>query len=79
MLWGKSGHIQTLIYAKLGRVKPKFPEGERHHYVMPDGATMSFDVYDPHSEGKEGRGMFRLLHFNPDEGICDAETCRSSQ
>ena len=36
---------------------PKFPEGERFHYIMPDGATTSFDVYDPHEKGKEGRGI----------------------
>ena len=41
----------------MGRMIPKFPEGERFHYTMPDGATTSFDVYDPHEKGKEGRGM----------------------
>ncbi|KAK3580753.1 hypothetical protein CHS0354_023034 [Potamilus streckersoni] len=53
-LWGKSGHLQTVIYAKLGRVKPKKPEGKRHYIVMPDGATMSFDVFDPHNAGEKG-------------------------
>ena len=61
LLWGRSGHIQTIIYAKMGRMIPKFPEGERFHYTMPDGATTSFDVYDPHEKGKEGRGLICFL------------------
>ncbi|KAL3875181.1 hypothetical protein ACJMK2_038108, partial [Sinanodonta woodiana] len=53
LFWGKSGHLQTVIYAKLGRVKPKKPDGKRHYIVMPDCATMSFDVFDPHKAGEK--------------------------
>lgn len=57
LIWGKSGHLQTFIYAKLGRVKSPYPQGERISVRMSDGATMTFDVFEPHkphpTEGKE--------------------------
>lgn len=48
LIWGKSGHLQTLIYAKLGRVKSPYPLGKRISVKMSDGATMTFDVFEPH-------------------------------
>lgn len=52
LLWGKSGHLQTFIYAKLGRVKSPFPKGNRHYLEMPDGALMTFDVFEPYTSHK---------------------------
>ncbi|KAJ8311676.1 hypothetical protein KUTeg_011031, partial [Tegillarca granosa] len=49
LLWGKSGHLQTFIYAKLGRVKSPFPKGNRHYLEMPDSALMTFDVFEPYT------------------------------
>lgn len=50
LLWGKSGHIQTIIYGKMGRINSPFPKGERCRNIMPDGATMTYDVFEPQSE-----------------------------
>ncbi|XP_022305240.2 abhydrolase domain-containing protein 2-like isoform X2 [Crassostrea virginica] len=47
-LWGKNGHLQTLFYVKLGWVLSPFPRGERCSYLMEDGATMTYDVFQPH-------------------------------
>lgn len=54
ILWGKSGHIQTFLYGKMGRFNSPVPHGERHFETMEDGATMSYDIYQPtvkHSSG----------------------------
>lgn len=47
-LWGKNGHLQTILYGKMGRINSPFPRGERHSAKMPDGATMTFDIFQPH-------------------------------
>ncbi|XP_064616672.1 monoacylglycerol lipase ABHD2-like [Liolophura sinensis] len=46
LLWGKSGHIQTIIYGKLGRVKPPFLKGKRERALMKDGATLTYDIFE---------------------------------
>ena len=46
-LWGKSGHMQTILYGAVKRVKPPFPKGHRCSTVMADGATSTFDIFDP--------------------------------
>lgn len=46
-IWGKSGHIQTFLYGKMGRVQVPKVKGDRHSVVMKDGATMTFDVFQP--------------------------------
>lgn len=48
LLWGKSGHLQTFVYAKLGKVLSPFPHGERCSFLMADGATVTYDVFQPH-------------------------------
>lgn len=53
-LWGKSGHFQTIVHVKMGRTNPKWPDGQRFHLPMPDGATMSYDLFDPYKEGHRG-------------------------
>ncbi|XP_005094023.1 monoacylglycerol lipase ABHD2 [Aplysia californica] len=54
LLWGKSGHIQTILYAKMGRVNMPVPNGVRHTTGMADGATLTFDLYEPEVPHKTG-------------------------
>ncbi|XP_071788506.1 monoacylglycerol lipase ABHD2-like [Asterias amurensis] len=53
-LWGKSGHLQTATYAKVGRFNAPRPVGERFSYIMPDGATCTFDVFEPTASHPSG-------------------------
>ncbi|XP_040895332.1 monoacylglycerol lipase ABHD2-like [Toxotes jaculatrix] len=56
LLWGKSGHIQTVLYGKMGRVNTPTPCGVRKFLPMPDGATATFDLFEPlgdHSTGDD--------------------------
>ncbi|KAM9815821.1 monoacylglycerol lipase ABHD2-like [Syngnathus typhle] len=46
LLWGKSGHIQTALYGKVGRVSTPTPRGVRKLLPMHDGATASFDLFE---------------------------------
>ncbi|CAL1533917.1 unnamed protein product [Lymnaea stagnalis] len=59
-LWGKSGHIQTILYAKMGRVNMPVPNGVRHSKIMSDGATLTFDLHEPLVPHKTG-GSYCLL------------------
>ena len=55
-LWGKSGHMQTLVYAvssKLGG-RVEVPVGVRHSKVMEDGSTVFYDLYQPQVQHKTG-------------------------
>ncbi|CAM4626530.1 monoacylglycerol lipase ABHD2 [Caretta caretta] len=47
MIWGKSGHIQTALYGKMGRVRSPHPYGLRKYLTMSDGATATFDLFEP--------------------------------
>lgn len=47
LLWGKSGHLQTALYGKLGRVSSPHPNGIRKYLPMQDGATATFDLFEP--------------------------------
>lgn len=47
LLWGKSGHLQTALYGKLGRVYSPHPTGLRKYLPMQDGATATFDLFEP--------------------------------
>lgn len=46
LLWGKSGHLQTVLYGKMGRISPPTPRGARKFLLMPDGATATFDLFE---------------------------------
>uniref|UniRef100_A0A8C5MJ14 Monoacylglycerol lipase ABHD2 n=1 Tax=Leptobrachium leishanense TaxID=445787 RepID=A0A8C5MJ14_9ANUR len=50
LIWGKSGHIQTALYGKMGRVRSPQPCGIRKYLTMPDGATATFDLFEPLAE-----------------------------
>lgn len=54
LLWGKNGHLQTVLYGKMGRVNTPTPCGVRKFLTMQDGATATFDVFEAlgdHSTG----------------------------
>ncbi|XP_015198725.1 monoacylglycerol lipase ABHD2 isoform X2 [Lepisosteus oculatus] len=56
LLWGKSGHLQTALYGKMGRVSSPHPYGLRKFLPMQDGATATFDLFEPlgdHCTGDE--------------------------
>ncbi|XP_034540702.1 monoacylglycerol lipase ABHD2-like [Notolabrus celidotus] len=56
LLWGKSGHLQTALYGKMGRVNTPTPSGVRKFLHMHDGATATFDLFEAlgdHSTGDD--------------------------
>lgn len=54
LLWGKSGHLQTALYGKMGRVNTPMPHGVRKFLLMPDGATATFDLFEALGEHRNG-------------------------
>ncbi|XP_071441660.1 abhydrolase domain-containing protein 2 [Hetaerina americana] len=46
-LWGFSGHVQTIVHSIVGRVKCPWPLGERVYLTLKDGATLTYDLYQP--------------------------------
>jgi len=46
-IWGFSGHIQTVLHSLIGRMKCPWPIGERISFLLPDGATLTYDMYKP--------------------------------
>lgn len=54
LLWGKSGHLQTALYGKLGRVSSPHPSGVRKYLPMQDGATATFDLFEPIGDHRTG-------------------------
>uniref|UniRef100_A0A4W3ISI1 Monoacylglycerol lipase ABHD2 n=1 Tax=Callorhinchus milii TaxID=7868 RepID=A0A4W3ISI1_CALMI len=61
LIWGKSGHIQTALYGKMGRVSSPHPYGLRKYLSMPDGATASFDLFEPLSEHSTGEDVTMVI------------------
>ena len=53
-LWGKSGHIQTGVYGKVGRFDAPQVKGVRKHIVMPDGGTVCYDMFEATAEHPSG-------------------------
>lgn len=45
LLWGLNGHLQTLLFAILGRVLPRPPKGERLSLTVGDGSTVTYDLF----------------------------------
>lgn len=46
-LWGKSGHIQTIVFGAIGRFLTPQQEGERHSIILSDGSTVYYDIFEP--------------------------------
>lgn len=53
--WGKSGHIQTVLYSKVGRrIDSPIPSGSRCTKLLADGATMTYDIFQPVGNSETG-------------------------
>lgn len=50
-LWGKSGHVQTLMFGMIGRFSVPEVRGLRHHVVVEDGSTVTYDLFEKKEEG----------------------------
>ncbi|NWX82343.1 ABHD2 lipase, partial [Nothoprocta ornata] len=61
LIWGKSGHIQTALYGKMGRVRSPHPYGLRKYLTMPDGATATFDLFEPQAEHCIGEDVTMVI------------------
>ena len=48
LLWGRNGHLQTVIHSTLSRHKTPREKGDsRHKVLLSDGSTVTFDVFEP--------------------------------
>ncbi|XP_023653564.1 monoacylglycerol lipase ABHD2-like [Paramormyrops kingsleyae] len=61
LLWGKSGHLQTALYGKLGRVSSPHPHGHRKFLPMLDGATATFDLFEPLGDHQTGYDVTMVI------------------
>ncbi|XP_024935699.1 abhydrolase domain-containing protein 2 isoform X2 [Cephus cinctus] len=52
-LWGFSGHVQTIVHSIIGRVRCPWPIGERVYITLPDDSTLTYDLYQPLTNGHE--------------------------
>ena len=63
-LWGRSGHIQTIIHATVGRTYCNSVPGRRCAARQEDGATVTWDVYEPSAPSQfPGKASFHALLF----------------
>jgi len=51
LLWGRNGHLQTIVFGVAGRFSLPVVPRRRHSIVLEDGSTLSYDVF-----GGEGSG-----------------------
>ncbi|XP_046890372.1 monoacylglycerol lipase ABHD2-like [Hypomesus transpacificus] len=61
LLWGKSGHLQTALYGKMGRVSAPTPFGVRKYLPMQDGATATFDLFEPQGDHQTGDDITMVI------------------
>lgn len=67
-LWGFSGHVQTMLHSIVGRVRCPWPLGERCFLTQDDGATLTYDLYQP-IEAHDTQGDYTLAVC---PGICNS-------
>ncbi|XP_010783064.1 abhydrolase domain-containing protein 2-B-like [Notothenia coriiceps] len=60
-LWGKSGHLQTVLYGKMGRINTPKPCGVRKFLPMQDGATASFDLFEARADHSTGDDITMVI------------------
>ena len=54
LLWGRFGHVQTLVYGMRGRFgNLRSVESDRHSVVAVDGTTVYYDVFHPNQDTRE--------------------------
>ncbi|XP_078283639.1 monoacylglycerol lipase ABHD2-like isoform X2 [Rhinoraja longicauda] len=61
LIWGKSGHVQTALYGKMGRVSSPHPYGQRKYLPMSDGATATWDLFEPMAEHNTGEDITMVI------------------
>ncbi|XP_068460093.1 monoacylglycerol lipase ABHD2-like [Clinocottus analis] len=61
LLWGKSGHLQTALYGKMGRVNTPTLYGTRVFLPMPDGATATFDLFEARGDHSTGDDVTMVI------------------
>lgn len=61
LLWGKSGHLQTALYGKMGRVNTPTPCGVRKFLTMQDGATSTFDLFEARGDHSTGDDITMVI------------------
>ena len=64
LLWGRSGHLQTIVFGIIGRFSVPVVPRKRHNIVLQDGSTLSYDVF-----GGEGSGTNSSYTFIVCPGI----------
>ncbi len=47
LLWGWSGHLQTMLFGWIGRLNVPKVKGQRYSVVTDDGSTLYYDLYSP--------------------------------
>ena len=53
--WGKNGHFQTFVYGLKGRFRCQTPHNRQRTIARTaDGATVSFDIFEPTVTNPEG-------------------------
>lgn len=60
-LWGFSGHVQTVVHSIIGRVRCPWPIGERVYIGLSDDTTLTYDLYQPLTNGHEGSFISSFL------------------
>ena len=62
-LWGKSGHLQTIIGSKFGRLRPPHLPSNHHSLAVADGATITFDVFEPPTLTADGQQVWAYIKY----------------
>ena len=71
-LWGYSGHIQTILQGVISRLHCPLVDDRRQSFTAPDGATVTYDIYQPieeHPTGGESFKLSRSAFFDCEIGI----------
>lgn len=58
--WGFSGHIQTIVQSVISRFHCPLVKGYRAYLKLPDGATVSYDLYQPWDQHPHAGGDYTL-------------------
>ena len=62
-LWGRNGHLQTIVHATVGRTYCPYVMARRHAARDEDGATVTWDVYEPIAESSTPGEPIAALHL----------------
>lgn len=60
-LWGRSGHMQTAIYGALKHSSLERHYDQRISLPLPDGSTITFDIFEPICSHQSGRDVTLVL------------------